>query len=1841
MLTSSAQLSKHDYESYILILENTAQPETSLEFQEAELLADLKKAKASNSPEWFLELDSRFKGQLLHNSVRRGWANLLKALLQDLDKHICRQLVDKLDDDQLTPLVYACKLGNHEAINFLLDNGASAIVSTRDSATSILNYLPNVQRDPSGNHIKLLETTRKLIRAGANPNAQPENYRKLYGLFTGDLDPIIWNQAAEFRSLPPLVFATWLGDSEAVACLLELGATPDALCLHLAASLHQSSILEKLLTWGNVSQQNMTIGKNTLLDTALHASTIFPAAARFCVTEKTPVQSMDQMLNLFLSEQFLAKADLNFAGEYTVMNICRYYVESKVSTLQKIFSILWHEEPLQQHVTEALTTAVIWNNQCLTEFLLSGRYPIDEATQAATLMRCAEYPASSRIYESLVESHGFNINLSKPSKLFTEIETPIQMAIACQNFLFANYLFERGATRDSIISSPASRLQNRTFLGWLVGIAWSESSIRLSYLFKSYLRQDPPHFIILPHIGKSVIQQVASQAPANQWNEKDVRDMMGYLVEMYPGSRHLEYQRIDEQSYGSNTKHTGYVHTIANGRSEVINNDFHFKNPIKTFTSTKEKEHNGTALHHAVRAVNFPAVEVLVQAGADASAMIGLALPDTISVTRKPASTYAVRENNWASTVLDFAVLINDRLEAGVYPSSMPDRSPSTISYFKKRSADIVNYLNQRNAAHSVTFIGKRNEERIYKERRTKGNIAAFRMFSKDLKDGISHAITIGKNASKEAYREAKEEWKDERTRGNTSQQVLDNDLAVDYQSMGRLKEAAELYEKALELNEREIGEYDSLTLLIRSNLSMVYKDLGNIPRALELARRAWQGYELMEGDKHHMTYTAANNLATILVTQGEWKEANSLYLKALEGRKRLLGPDDPVTLSTVVNLASSYSRDGNYEAADEAFNRALSGQEKVLGPEDERLLATIYNMSLHYARSGRKEEAKDRLSSVLAIREKVLGREHFRTLDTLQGLAGVIYDMEDFEQAISMYERLLQGYSDLFGCAHPSTTTVAFKLGTVYKEQGKLSEARNTLKEAVRGEEIRLGADHADTLLSVYNLACVYKDQKEYAQAEPLYLRILNVREKEHGLDDMLTRNSNYDLGTIYSSVGRLDEASMVLELALKGEEKAFGPESNSTLYTASELAKVYKRQKRYDEAESMFLRALTGREKNIGLADSVVRNAYFSIGEICQQAGRLEEAASVFKLCLKGEEQALGANHGDTIITVGRLALVYKTLKRYQESATSYLRVLAANEAKSGCESKAFLDTSYNLGLVYKKLPNYIAAEANFLVSSTGYEKLLGPDDAETLDAMDELAMVLELAGNLEGAVAMHQKVLERQQRKHGAEHPEVSSTAKKISAITQRLKTPTPSTTLQTPEGGATGVAVIQELVLDDETARLVNSLSQDLARNQSRVHWDIDNLDRVIIGDISPHVTDPEGLTALLWATHHGHTDMATRLLQVDASLDARDKGGRTALHMAAYNGNPVLVKMLLDKGASIKMQDARGSNPLHHAAATSQYDIIQTMLENVSLNTEASEIDMENKDGYTPLHIAAYKGDTMTTKLLIDKGAKLTTISGRLGGSAAHIAADHGNAHVLQLFIEAGLNLDDYSAVGMTVLHYTASKGHTKATELLLSQGANMETKCPSNDYSALFYSTINRHEDVSQMLIDHGADMYAREMNEIPMLHYLAYHGFVDGVRLLLENGIDIEHKDASEATAIFAAARCKTTDALQLLLECGADAAAKNNFGATALHYAVSPDDTQAAELLLNFGADLNAKDSKGLTPLHMAAIEGKDASARLLLGKGADVNAIDNEGNTALKIAAMKKHASVMSLLILGVSS
>jgi ankyrin repeat protein len=180
-------------------------------------------------------------------------------------------------------------------------------------------------------------------------------------------------------------------------------------------------------------------------------------------------------------------------------------------------------------------------------------------------------------------------------------------------------------------------------------------------------------------------------------------------------------------------------------------------------------------------------------------------------------------------------------------------------------------------------------------------------------------------------------------------------------------------------------------------------------------------------------------------------------------------------------------------------------------------------------------------------------------------------------------------------------------------------------------------------------------------------------------------------------------------------------------------------------------------------------------------------------------------------------------------------------------------------------------------------------------------------------------------------------------------------------------------------------------------------------------------------------------------------------------------------------------------------------------------------------------------------------------------------------------------------------------GDPEALRRLSANSVNVKDRL---DTTPLHYAALYGNTESVRILLEHGADLKARNKSEVTPLIYAAYN--FEKTKLLVEKGADVNAKSAADMTPLLVAVSVHgNTETVRYLLEKGADAKAVGPLGADALQLAASKGEAEMLRLLLKQGADPKRLDMGGFNALLDAFSCSDQERIRILMDAGSDVNA------------------------------
>lgn len=381
-------------------------------------------------------------------------------------------------------------------------------------------------------------------------------------------------------------------------------------------------------------------------------------------------------------------------------------------------------------------------------------------------------------------------------------------------------------------------------------------------------------------------------------------------------------------------------------------------------------------------------------------------------------------------------------------------------------------------------------------------------------------------------------------------------------------------------------------------------------------------------------------------------------------------------------------------------------------------------------------------------------------------------------------------------------------------------------------------------------------------------------------------------------------------------------------------------------------------------------------------------------------------------------------------------------------------------------------------------------------------------------------------------------------------------------------------------------------------------------------------------------------------------------------------------------------DVYGQSRAAYAAAVGSVDRLARWLE---LGDDPNEARF---DGWTPLMLAAWRGEVDTLVQLVDAGARIGDVDAS-GKTALHRAVEGDHARAVEALLDRGAdpNLRSYDgtvplalAVSATVAEILLQNHATVSSEAVSTKrairlgldGIVVERILMGDDVDAvdeqgrtlLAQAVSFGRFDLANALLDAGADPNSRTFSGKSILDIAATTSipadvarrivseFTSGdgplglvptfftaarndargvLSALLVHGVEVNVWDVDDGTALHHAIRYGMEDrTVALLLEAGADPDLSDAYGNTPVTVAAQRNRGGAVALLASYGADLGTTTAMGMNAWTIALEEGSDQVVRTLLELGWDVQQSTSTGEPPLATAIRGGSGRTVAVLL-----
>ncbi|OAA65451.1 glycerophosphodiester phosphodiesterase gde1 [Niveomyces insectorum RCEF 264] len=389
-----------------------------------------------------------------------------------------------------------------------------------------------------------------------------------------------------------------------------------------------------------------------------------------------------------------------------------------------------------------------------------------------------------------------------------------------------------------------------------------------------------------------------------------------------------------------------------------------------------------------------------------------------------------------------------------------------------------------------------------------------------------------------------------------------------------------------------------------------------------------------------------------------------------------------------------------------------------------------------------------------------------------------------------------------------------------------------------------------------------------------------------------------------------------------------------------------------------------------------------------------------------------------------------------------------------------------------------------------------------------------------------------------------PEISSqaTTPSITGVSSALTAP-PSTASPSASASASPSSLSEGLLLN-LLQRAISFRAQDVIRFLLKHVQSIDEPDdinqrncihRLVIhigrSKSAPPDKDPQESDGYIVQPFPHMNHYATQYLTPAASPLPVPRASSTneARPLAASDPRVQLLAFLLDnltpqQRPSLASRDSFGRMPLHYAAQFGFVVVCEAIISRMQawgqfhVENGIDAPEWQDNEGFAPLHLSVIGGHPLTTECLL-RSEDWQGVSDRKGqvrrtmaksSAVLAIATKHNHSKIVQMLVDAGVDINWQDAMGETVLHIAARYGHDRCAKIVLNgsdvQKANLELAEKAFSWTPLHIAAVDGHLSVARLLVEAGADVDKADSSGWTATEHAALRGHLDIARLLLKN---------------------------------------------------------------------------------------------------------------------------------------
>lgn len=303
--------------------------------------------------------------------------------------------------------------------------------------------------------------------------------------------------------------------------------------------------------------------------------------------------------------------------------------------------------------------------------------------------------------------------------------------------------------------------------------------------------------------------------------------------------------------------------------------------------------------------------------------------------------------------------------------------------------------------------------------------------------------------------------------------------------------------QSAIALNERGDASQAFLGYLT-VYLADAQQRKGDYANAETTAQRAIDINEKALGEQHPQTALAIDTLGLVYRSEDDYLKAEQYFQRALKIDEKVLGPEHRMVAQCLMQVSLARQKRGDFETAAPLLQRALAVAEKALEQDDFQIIAIVHNLGNLYLEQGDVEHAETWTERSLSMIEKKYGPDDWRDILALRNLGSIARMKKQYDKALALFGRAETLQEKIYGDHHPETAALLINVGNVYKEEGNYAKALELFLRALDILKTAVGPYHTYVLNALANITNTYSALGDEAHAIQYEQKVYALADKQ-----------------------------------------------------------------------------------------------------------------------------------------------------------------------------------------------------------------------------------------------------------------------------------------------------------------------------------------------------------------------------------------------------------------------------------------------------------------------------------------------------------------------------------------------------------------------------------------------------------------------------------------------------------------------------------------------------------------------------------------------------------------------